>query len=189
MADMPTVDLGSTGAAASEADAGRSVTATAAGQIVFRHHPLPTDAQAIRELVGGTGFFYPPEVDVAVELVDERLAKGESSGYYFVFVESDGRIVGYTCYGPIACTVASYDLYWIAVDQRCQGRGLGRRLLQESEQLIAGQGGRRVYIETSSRQQYEPTREFYLRCGYEHEATLVDFYDTGDNKVIYVKRL
>ena len=35
-------------------------------------------------------------------------------------------VVGYACYGPIACTVASYDLYWIAVDPQFQRHGIGQ---------------------------------------------------------------
>jgi hypothetical protein len=50
-------------------------------------------------------------------------------------------------------------------------------------------GGRRIYIETSSRAQYEPTRGFYLKCGYRQETILEDFYAPGDGKVIYVKAL
>jgi hypothetical protein len=46
-----------------------------------------------------------------------------------------------------------------------------------------------VYIETSNRPQYEPTRGFYLRCGYRIDAVLEDFYAAGDAKVIYVKAL
>ena len=58
-----------------------------------------------------------------------------------------------------------------------------------AETHIAARGGRRVYVETSSRAQYEPTRAFYLRCGYRVEATLADFYATGDSKVILIKVL
>ena len=37
-------------------------------------------------------------------------------------------MIGYVCYGPIACTVGSFDLYWIAVDRRrARGRGSGAR--------------------------------------------------------------
>jgi len=46
-----------------------------------------------------------------------------------------------------------------------------------------------VYIETSNRHHYAPTRGFYLRCGYTQEALLKDFYASGDDKVIYVKKL
>jgi GNAT superfamily N-acetyltransferase len=139
--------------------------------------------------VASTGFFYPDEVAVAEELVLERLAKGPASGYHFVFAEIGGQVAGYASYGHIACTRASYDLYWIAVDPRHQGRGLGRLVLAEAEKCIRAAGGRRVYIETSNREQYQSTRGFYLRCGYECEAILTEFYGPGDDKVIYVKAL
>ncbi|MCR4415245.1 MAG: GNAT family N-acetyltransferase [Thermoguttaceae bacterium] len=156
---------------------------------MFRYEPAAGDRDNVRRIVESSGFFYPAEIEVAVELVDERLAKGLSSGYYFVFAECDGRTVGYTCYGPIAATVASYDLYWIAVEQSCRGKGMGRRLLTETERLIGAAGGRRVYIETSNRPQYLPTRAFYERCGYTIEAVLKDFYAPGDDKAIFVKAL
>jgi ribosomal protein S18 acetylase RimI-like enzyme len=156
---------------------------------VFRDRVVPNDRLAVRRIVESTGFFRPDEVDVAVELVDERLAKGDASGYYFLFAEEAGRTIGYACYGPIACTVGSYDLYWIAVDRDQQGRGLGRHLVTESEHRIRERGGRRVYIETSGRPQYLPTRGFYERCEYQTAAILPDFYDAGDDKVILVKTL
>ncbi len=157
--------------------------------VTYRYDAGPADRENVRRIVESSGFFYPAEVDVAVELVDERLAKGAPSGYHFVFAECDGRTVGYACYGPIAATAASYDLYWIAVEQSCRGKGLGRLLLVETERLIGQSGGRRVYIETSNRPQYLPTRGFYERCGYALEAVLRDFYAPGDDKAIFVKAL
>ena len=50
-------------------------------------------------------------------------------------------------------------------------------------------GGKGIYLETSSTEKYIPTREFYLRCNYKIEAQIKDFYDDGDDKVIFVKRL
>jgi len=155
----------------------------------WRYEALPADRDAVRRLTESTGVFHPFEIDVAVELVDERLTRGASSGYEFVFAEEDGKTLGYACFGPIALTQGSFDLYWIAVEKGRQGCGLGRRLLDESERLMAAAGGRRVYIETSGRDIYEPTRGFYLRCGYRIAAVLRDFYAVGDDKVIFVKEL
>jgi ribosomal protein S18 acetylase RimI-like enzyme len=138
-------------------------------------------------MVESTEFFSPEEADVAVELVDERLAKGPASGYHFVFAEQQGRTVGYSSYGPIAGTLASFDLYWIVVSQSDRGCGLGRLLLEETERKIRAAGGQRVYIETSNRPQYAPTRHFYDRNGYVREALIKDFYAPGDDKAIYVK--
>lgn len=156
----------------------------------FRREVDAADGEAVRRIVDGTGFFYPDEVDMAVELVQARLETGEASGYLFLFGEDDaGRVAGYTCYGPIACTRGSYDLYWIAVDKTLQQQGIGRRLLAETEQAVRARGGRRIYIETSGRELYQPTQRFYERCGYVAEAHLADFYAPGDGKIIYVKAL
>lgn len=158
-------------------------------RIVFREEPLPRDLQSVIEIVESSGFFYPPEIDVARELVMERLSKGTQSGYYFLFAETGEGVVGYTCFGPIPCTLQSYDLYWIAVHQSWRGSGIGKDLLRRTEEIIRGMGGTRIYVETSSRDQYRPTNAFYRTCGYRKEATLRDFYGPGDGKVIFVKIL
>lgn len=163
--------------------------AAAPGSVSLRDSVRPTDAAAVRAMVAATGFFVPAEVEVAVELVEERLRRGLDSGYLFLFAELAGRTVGYTCYGPIACAVGSYDLYWIVVDPAHQGHGLGRRLVAATEQRIRDAGGRHIYAETSGRELYTPTRAFYERCGYEVVAVLPDFYAPGDDKVVYRKVL
>jgi ribosomal protein S18 acetylase RimI-like enzyme len=129
---------------------------------------------------------------VAVELAQARLVQGVSSGYHFLLVDPDppsGESLGYSCFGPIACTVSSFDLYWIAVQDRFRNLGLGTLLLTESEGAIRRMGGSRVYVETSSRSQYEPTRMFYSRRGYRQEALIPDFYAPGDAKILYLKEL
>ena len=99
------------------------------------------------------------------------------------------HVAGYACFGPIACTTASYDLFWIAVHPDFQGRGLGRRLLSQAERLIREAGGRRIYVETSQRAQYDSTRAFYESTGYRLESVLPDFYAPGDGKAVYCKVL
>jgi ribosomal protein S18 acetylase RimI-like enzyme len=155
----------------------------------FREDVLPGDPGTVRDIVASTGFFYDHEIEVAVELVEERLQKGPESGYSFLFAEQRGRTVGYSCYGEIACTAGSYDLYWIAVHNDCRSQGIGKLLLQRTEALIAGLQGRTVWVETSGMKKYASTRNFYLRSGYREEAVLKGFYGPDDDKFIYVKRL
>ena len=155
----------------------------------YRQEVRPEDRQAVGQNVRSTGFFSEEEHLIAVELVDERLAKGEASGYFFLFAEEGDRLLGYTCFGPIAGTLHSYDLYWIAVDPNVQGRGIGKQLMAESERLMTERGAHRVYADTSSRSQYESTRAFYRACGYLQDAFLADFYAPGDGKIIFVKIL
>lgn len=158
-------------------------------QIIYRQEIKPTDVSAIETIVKSSGFFSAVEIDIALELAEEKLALSDASSYRFLFAEDAKRVVGYTCYGLIPATCFSYDLYWIAALKDLCGQGLGKHLMSETEKLIRAGGGRQIYAETSSLDQYQPTRSFYESCGYHQEALLKDFYTEGDSKIIYAKIL
>lgn len=158
-----------------------------AAGIALRYEVVADDANAVGEIVEATGFFNEAEVAIAIELVEARLQSGEASGYFFVLAEEAGRVQGYACYGPIEGTENSFDLFWIAIRPDQQGRGLGRLLMDDIAKRIHAMGGCRVYAETSGRAQYEPTREFYRRLGFDLAAELPEFYGPGDAKLFYVK--
>ena len=154
-------------------------------KINWRRAPRPEDSSAIRRLVRSTGFFNREEIRIAGELVEERMLRGRASGYQFLFAQVGHRLFGYACFGPIAGTQCGYDLYWIAVAPRIQGRGLGRIILRKAEAICLGRRQTvRIWVETSSRPQYQPTRDFYLRYGYTVDTILADFYAPNDGKVI-----
>lgn len=153
--------------------------------VTYRETVRESDAADVRHIVHATGFFTPDEEDVAEELVLERLAQGEDSGYYFVFAEQDGTVLGYTCYGPTPATEGTYDLYWIAVAPACRHMGLGKRLLAVTVDKVRAMEGRLLFAETSGMEKYVSTRRFYERTGFTAEAVLKDFYRPGDDKVIY----
>ena len=157
--------------------------------VELRPNLTHSDLAAIRTLIEETNLFSPTEIEIAAELVGEFLRHGTNSGYRFTVAESDGEVIGYACFGAIPCTLASYDLYWIAVHPSKQHGGIGKRLLENVERRIAEDSGTHVYVDTSGRDAYVPTRAFYERMGYIRAAVLPDFYAPGDAKVIYVKSL
>ena len=176
-------------AAGGKEAAQRVFNSSGMGGLQWREEVKPSDVESVRSITESSGFFSHEEVSVAVEIVEERLNKGIGSGYYFMFAEREGRVAGYTCFGPIACTRSSYDLYWIAVHDGERRHGLGKQLLERTEQRILEQGGTRIYVDTSSRAQYEPTRAFYKSRGYRVDAIMKDFYTPGDDKVVFVKEI
>lgn len=157
----------------------------------YRSLLVGNDVERVEAVTRATGFFSEEEVGIARELVEEHLSKGESaSGYQFLMQDaSDGALDAYACFGPVPGTKASFDLYWIVVAPQVQGQGCGRRLLAAVEQRVREAGGRQLYADTSSRAQYATTRAFYERTAFAQVAYLEDFYDEGDGKVIYAKRL
>ncbi|OQW97281.1 MAG: hypothetical protein BWK74_06590 [Desulfobacteraceae bacterium A6] len=158
--------------------------------MTFRETPSQDDPEKVKAIVEATGFFSEEEVEISVELVRERLLRGIKSGYYFLFAEDDKKkLVGYTCYGPVSGTESSFDLYWIVVDNDFQRYGTGRLLDSKTAALVREMGGTRIYAETSSREQYEPTRAFYRKAGYHETAYLEDFYAPEDGKMIFVKKV
>ena len=157
--------------------------------LVFRTEPVAGDPERVEEMVKATGFFREDETAVAVELVRERLEKGLESGYEFIFAGKEGETVAYCCYGLIPCTLCSYDLYWIVTHPAHGKQGIGSILLQKTEEAVRQAGGRGIYVETSSREQYLPTRLFYEKNSYRLKSRFEDFYAPGDDKVVYVKYL
>ncbi len=156
----------------------------------LRSQLVESDIDLVTRVTRDTGFFSPEEVDIACELATLNVAQGEiTSGYYFLVQDAPTAIAAYACYGPIPGTQTSFDLYWIVVSPTLQGKGVGRTFVQAVEHRVRTAGGKRLYADTSSRDQYAPTRAFYARCGFEQAAFLDDFYAPGDGKVIFVRKL
>jgi len=158
-------------------------------ELVFRTEPVESDIERVREIVESTKFFYNHEIDIAAELVAERLEDGESTGYFFVFAELDGVTVAYSCFGPILMSQTSFDLYWIAAHNDYRGKGIGRIVLEETCRRAKAMGCSIIIAETSGLPHYAPTRSFYISNNFELEATLKDFYAMGDDKLFYTKRI
>lgn len=154
----------------------------------YRYIPVNTDIEVINNLLLSTGFFYDYEIAVAIELIEDRLNKGEKSDYNFIFVQVENKTVAFSCYGLNPCTQNTYDLYWIATHKEYAGRKIGKALLQHSEKLIKAKNGAMLIAETSSRALYYNTRKFYENNGYIAEAIIKDFYNINDDKIIYIKR-
>ena len=148
------------------------------------------DKAAVMALIEATNFFHAHEVIVAEELVDVYLGVPDQKDYQVIVIESaEGEVAGYLTYGPTPMAVGVYDLYWMAVDPQAQGQGYGRRLVEWLETYVKAEHGRLIIIETSSSGKYEPTRRFYLGLKYTEVARIPDYYQEGDDRVIYTKRM
>lgn len=124
----------------------------------------------------------------ALELIDLAVP-GSSPDYQILVALSEGKVVGYVCYGPTPMTEGTYDLYWIASDPSVRGKGVGGALVSAMEGDLRGRKARLVRVETSAMEAYGPTRGFYAAMKYTEEARVRDFYKPGDDLIILSKRL
>jgi ribosomal protein S18 acetylase RimI-like enzyme len=144
------------------------------------------DRPAIEKILRDCGAFTPEEVETALALVDAGLA-GDPD-YDLLVAEDAGAVGGYACYGRSPFTLATYDLYWIAVDPKAQGRGVGRALLAGVESAVTRAGGALLLADTAAKPSYARTRAFYESAGYVVEARIRDYYAPGDDRITYAKR-
>ena len=149
-----------------------------------------SDRAAVAEIVTAVGNFNPEEVLCALELVDIYLDNEAQQDYRVVVAtDSTDSVRGYACWGRVPLTRGTYDLYWVASHPDVQGQGFGRSLMDYVEGEVRADHGRLLVLETSAKESYGKTVRFYRRLGYEETSRIRDFYDVGDDKLTFVKRL
>jgi D-alanine-D-alanine ligase len=144
------------------------------------------DLKDIEAILRSSGFFYEFEIETALEIADDTLARG---GYKWMLMKDDDGVVAFANYGKNSFSTHSWDLYWIAVHENSRHKKLGSVLLKAIEDDVRQDGGGILWIETSGRPLYAPTEAFYQRNGYTLQASLKDFYAPGDPKQVYSKVL
>ena len=147
--------------------------------------PVAADRGAALEALDRCGAFTADEVRIAIEMFDDGLA-GE---YSLLGVDVDGVLRGYVLVGKAWLTRGSWYLYWICVHPAFHGRGVAQLLQRTAEDLVRREGGERLVLETSGRSPYERSRRFYASAGFEVQGRIADFYQRGDDCIIYVKTL
>jgi len=157
------------------------------GRIRFRHVLDAADPVRIHDLVAATKVFSAEEVRTAAELAETTLDGTET--YRWLIAQREGELVGYTCFDRVPFSKVSFDLYWIAVAPDHRGTGLAAELLARTAKLCKSKRGLWVFAETSSRQAYAAARGFYLKSGFEELARFADFYEPGDDKLVYRLKL
>ena len=156
-------------------------------EVTVRDPMYGPDREQMKEAFESNGFFYDFELEVANSMVDDYF-DGEPTTVYRV-AEVNGKVVGVTMFGRDSMSKLAWTLYWISVHGDYRDHGVGRALMEDMEKQVSAAGGGIVYIETSARELYLPTRMFYLHNKYSQEALLKDYYARGDGKCIFSKEI
>ncbi len=86
-------------------------------------------------------------------------------------------------------TQGTWNLLLLAVHPNQQRQGVGAALMHRVEAMLEALGQRILLVETSGLPAFAGTRAFYGRIGYLEEARIRDYYQAGDDKIVFRKTL
>ena len=66
---------------------------------------------------------------------------------------------------------------------------MGAALLAHVEAQLSAAGERILLVETSGLPEFARTRRFYAKLGYQEEARIREFYQAGEDKIVFRKAL
>jgi ribosomal protein S18 acetylase RimI-like enzyme len=143
------------------------------------------DINGLKEVLDSSELFPSEYLD---DMISDYLNNKGSTDIWFTCIDNDRPIaLGYCA--PEKLTNGTYNLYAIAVRKELQGQGIGNKMMNFIEKLLADNGNRILMVETSSIDHYTLTRKFYNKLGYRQEAVIKDFWNDGEDKVIFLKKL
>lgn len=110
-------------------------------------------------------YFYLEEIDhFVLSNPEQAILQG---GGAILFAQLDNEWVG-TC-ALLHEGNGVFELTKMGVDEKCQGLGIGRRLLDAAIDEFCRRGGKQLFLETNSK--LEPAIRLYESVGFEHQAT------------------
>jgi len=142
------------------------------------------DLLTLKEIIDANNLF---PSDLLDEMVLNYFNTNDSNEYWFTYDNGKPIAIAYCALEKM--TEGTWNLYLIAVHPEHQGVGYGTSIVQYIEKTLTDRGERILLVETSALESFEETREFYRKCGYEQEAQIRDFYQAGEDKIIFRKSL
>lgn len=146
---------------------------------------ISADLPALKTVIDSSELFPSELLD---DMLSDYFQNPDSTDTWLTCtVDDQPQAVAYCA--PERMTEGTWNLYLIAVHKSQQGGGIGASMMRHVEDLLRGRGVRVLIVETSGLPEFALTRKFYDKIGYHREAVIRDFYQEGDDKVVFWKRL
>lgn len=143
-----------------------------------------SDLAAIKEVIDATALFPSEYLD---DMFTGDSEPREDQEFWLTYDDDGPRAVVYCA--PERMTSGTWNLLLIAVHPDYHSRGIGRELMSYVENILKTMGVRVLLVETSGTDNFVRTRSFYDQIGYTNEARIRDYYDAGDDKIVFRKAL
>jgi len=142
------------------------------------------DLPFLIDIVNTSGLF---PGDMLKSMIGNNIDGSGNEEHWLTFETDKPIAVAY--FAPERMTSGTWNLYLIAVHSDHQGMGIGTQLVEYVENFLKLKGERILVVETSDLEEFTLTRKFYENIGYIKEAHIREFYDRGEGKVVFWKKL
>ena len=139
----------------------------------------------LKAVIDATGLF-------PSEMLDSMVAPyftGEAPGEFWLTALNNEEPVAVAYCAPERMTRGTWNLLLIAVHPQQQRQGVGAALMHYVESMLVARGERILLVETSGLPTFADTRAFYHSIGYIQEARIREYYEVGDDKIVFRKAL
>jgi ribosomal protein S18 acetylase RimI-like enzyme len=122
------------------------------------------------------------------EMIHDFLYNNDSHDLWFTYIENGTPIsIGYC--SPEKFTNGTYNLLALGVSKNNQRKGIAIEMINYIENILRQRNARILIVETSSDFAQLGAQKLYSKLGYTKEAVLREFWNEGEDKVIYSKKL
>ena len=147
----------------------------------------PNDKDAIIAIVVAADLFDASETDILNTIIKNHFTRNDNSR--IDLLANKGTPIAVAYFVPEAVADRTWNLLMIAVHPDYQRKGFGAALIHHVETTLHKSGQRLLIVETSGTPDYEEAQLFYIKCGFEREGRIRDFYGVGDDKIAFRKML
>lgn len=146
---------------------------------------IHSDLDSLKIVLDSCGLFPSEYLDV---MISDYFHNLDTNEIWFTYVENNSPIsIGYCI--PEKLTSGTYNLLAIGVSENHQRKGVAVEMMNFIEQKLKTIGARVLIVETSSDDGQIGARNLYQKLGYNQEAVIRDFWNEGEDKIVYWKKL
>jgi ribosomal protein S18 acetylase RimI-like enzyme len=147
------------------------------------------DRAALLDLQIAAGMFTADDIAPIAGILDTCLSGDNGPDHRWVVFDGEAGFRGAAYYASEVVSDRVWNLLMIAVLPQAQGQGIGEQLISHIAAELQAEGQRILIIETSSTDQFDKTRDFYVRLGFAEEGRIRHYYGNDEHKVIFAKAL
>jgi len=121
--------------------------------LIYRQQIKHSDIGAIADIVKSSGFFSAEEIDIALELAEEKLTQPHDSSYQFLFAE---KMIACSIYLLRSYSRNAFQLWYLLecrIKRYARSR-IGKAAYGRNGKSHCGRWRQTIYLETSSRELY-----------------------------------